>query len=421
MGYPVKASTTIYQGALVVLNAGYAVGATAAVGLIPIGRAKATVINASVTDGAYTVEVEPGIFLFANSTAGDAVAQANVGAKVYLVDDQTVALTSGYGARSIAGVAVAVETAGVWVAVGCELPCSSVPDTYGKGTTETVTSGAVSVSVPVTNISVTGTQAYTLASGTFKGQIKYCRCTVASTNPVGTLTPAAPTGFATIVFDKVGDDAVLRWNASAWELIGGTAADVYSQGATETVTSGAVSIAVPVTNVSVTGTQAFTLADGTFKGQLKYLRCSVAATTPVGTLTPTSPTGFSTLIFDKVGDDALLRWSGAAWELLGGRASDTYDQGTTETVTSAAVSPSVPLTNISTTGTVAYTLADGSFKGQLKYLRCTVAASTPQGTLTPATPTGFATAYFDAVGEAVILRWTGAAWEVAFSSGATIS
>jgi hypothetical protein len=61
------------------------------------------------------VKVWFGVFRFNNSSAGDAIAQANVGATVYGVDDQTVALTNGSGTRSAVGVVEAVDTSGVWV------------------------------------------------------------------------------------------------------------------------------------------------------------------------------------------------------------------------------------------------------------------------------------------------------------------
>ena len=116
--YPVKASTTCYQGGIAVLNAGYAAPATAATGLIAIGRFEETADNSAGAAGAISARVQKGIFLFANSASTDLIAQAEVGAACYLVDDATVAKTDGTGTRSRAGHIVAVETAGVWVQIG---------------------------------------------------------------------------------------------------------------------------------------------------------------------------------------------------------------------------------------------------------------------------------------------------------------
>jgi hypothetical protein len=218
IGFPVKTNVTVYQGGLCVLNAGYLAPATAAAGLIAVGRALKTVANAS-TDGAVSAEVESGCFLWANSAAADEIVAADLGQICYLVDDQTVAKTSLKGVRSVAGVVMKIETAGVWVLT--LPPAGIVSDqrvVYERGITETVTSGAVSPSVPVTLISTTGTVAYTLADGIFKGQLKYLRCSVGASTPHGTITPATPTGFAALEFTAAEQSAVMRWNGAAWEL-----------------------------------------------------------------------------------------------------------------------------------------------------------------------------------------------------------
>lgn len=124
--YPVEANTIIYAGALVALDANnYAVPASAAPGLVVIGRAERQVNNlngagypANVgTAGALNVRVQRGVFLFNNSAGGDAITLASIGQNCYAVDDNTVALTSGAGTRSIAGKIYDVDatTGEVWV------------------------------------------------------------------------------------------------------------------------------------------------------------------------------------------------------------------------------------------------------------------------------------------------------------------
>ena len=108
-----KGSTTIYKGSLVVLNAGYAAPGTTATGLIAIGRAKETTVNAGA-DGVtgYVVEVEQGIFPWVNA-AGDPILAAHVGADCYITDDQTVNITA--TGKSVAGKVVKLETGIAWV------------------------------------------------------------------------------------------------------------------------------------------------------------------------------------------------------------------------------------------------------------------------------------------------------------------
>jgi hypothetical protein len=116
--YPVKASTLVYQGSLVVIDAGYLAPGRTATGLIAVGRAEERIDNSAGAAGAISGRVKRGVFKFGNSSAGDAIAQADVGADCYIVDDQTVAKTNGSSTRSRAGKIVAVDSDGVWVQLG---------------------------------------------------------------------------------------------------------------------------------------------------------------------------------------------------------------------------------------------------------------------------------------------------------------
>jgi hypothetical protein len=112
---PVKASTKIWAGSLVVIDAGYAAPATTALGKIVVGRAEQTVDNSSGSAGAKVIEVRRGTFKWNNSASGDLIAQADVGKICYAVDDQTVAKTDATGTRSPAGIIMQVESDGVLV------------------------------------------------------------------------------------------------------------------------------------------------------------------------------------------------------------------------------------------------------------------------------------------------------------------
>lgn len=79
---------------------------------------------------------------------------------------------------------------------------------------------------------------------------------------------------------------------------------------------GALDPAVRFTDLQVDGTDAFTLADGTFTGQIKEIWCSAATTTPVGTLTPDNLSGLSTITFDAVDEYVKLLWNGTAWVVV---------------------------------------------------------------------------------------------------------
>ncbi|PPD36756.1 MAG: hypothetical protein CTY18_02940 [Methylomonas sp.] len=116
--FGVRANVRCFQGALAVLNGGYAAPGTAATGLVAIGRFEAEANNTGGAAGAMTARVKRGIFRFANSAAADLISAANVGADCFIVNDQTVALTNGTNTRSRAGRIVAVDGSGVWVQIG---------------------------------------------------------------------------------------------------------------------------------------------------------------------------------------------------------------------------------------------------------------------------------------------------------------
>ncbi len=115
--HPVAAAKKIYAGSLVVLNAtGYAEPGSTATTLTASGRAEAQVDNSSGADGALTITVRRGVFRFSNH--GDAVTRTEIGKSCYIVDDQTVAKTSGTSTRSVAGKVIDLDGSGVWVEVG---------------------------------------------------------------------------------------------------------------------------------------------------------------------------------------------------------------------------------------------------------------------------------------------------------------
>lgn len=114
--FPVAANVTCNSGAIAAFtgtatNVGPAVtGTTQRV----VGVFDETVTNGA-TAAAVTVRIRKGIFQFANSASSDEITRADIGNDAYLVDDQTVAKTSGSSTRSIAGKIVDVDAGGVWI------------------------------------------------------------------------------------------------------------------------------------------------------------------------------------------------------------------------------------------------------------------------------------------------------------------
>ena len=113
---PLLANAKVYQGGMVQIAAsGFAVAAVATAANVTIGIAKDTVDNSGGANGAATVDVDRGVFRFANSASGDLITRSEIGKTVYVVDDQTVAKTDNSGARPAAGTCYDVDAQGVWV------------------------------------------------------------------------------------------------------------------------------------------------------------------------------------------------------------------------------------------------------------------------------------------------------------------
>ncbi len=117
--FAVAAAKELFAGALICLNAaGDATPGEAALGLTAVGRCEGYVDNRNGQAGDQQVTVKAGVFRYDNSAAADAITVADVSKPCYIVDDHTVAKTSGAGTRSVAGRIHSVEDAGVFVAIG---------------------------------------------------------------------------------------------------------------------------------------------------------------------------------------------------------------------------------------------------------------------------------------------------------------
>jgi len=107
-----------FAGAIVCIEAGYAVPGKTATGLIAVGRCEKKLDTTNTAAGDLSVWVREGVFKWGNSTSTDEITQAEVGTLCYVVDDQTVAKTNGSSTRSVAGTVVRVDTDGVFVLMG---------------------------------------------------------------------------------------------------------------------------------------------------------------------------------------------------------------------------------------------------------------------------------------------------------------
>ncbi len=115
--FPVLANAIGFAGTMQAVNAsGFLTPGATSTTLKCVGVLHQPYNNTGGANGAISADVVRGIFgPFANSSAGDAIAQADVGADCFMVDDQTVAKTNGSSTRSVAGKVHYVDALGVWV------------------------------------------------------------------------------------------------------------------------------------------------------------------------------------------------------------------------------------------------------------------------------------------------------------------
>jgi len=113
IAYPVKGSTVIYDGALVMVVAGYAKPAADASGGKVVGVADFRADNSSGADGAIKVRVRRGVFHLDNADC----TQADVGSRIFVSDDHTITHTDPTN-HTKAGELLEIEsTGGAWVLV----------------------------------------------------------------------------------------------------------------------------------------------------------------------------------------------------------------------------------------------------------------------------------------------------------------
>lgn len=191
----------------------------------------------------------------------------------------------------------------------------------------------------------------------------------------------------------------------------------------ETVTSGALNPHVPMTYLSVTGTQAYSLADGTVIGQRKRIECRVAASTPVGTLTLNdAATGEPTThVFGAVGQMIEVEWTSTGWRLLTYRPA-----GTDAPAAGSTLNPLFLKHDITIADTQDWVLPDGEVPGQIQSFKVAAVSGTPVGTISGLFYDEDGSAdgtdiNFNAAADAAVVMWDGSRWDPISLTSATIS
>lgn len=229
--HPAKTGKVFFAGAMAMKGAdGYLVPAAATAGGRVMGIVELENHPSSDTtgkaDGAELINCRLGIWPLAMGATVDAVTKADEGNDVYVLDDQTISRLPGAG-RPVAGQLWLVEGTTAWVGIGYYTPKNDASDSdgtefQGAGSSEAFASpGALSVATEISLMTTDGTDAVSLADGLFAGQRKIVTVVAGTNTPLATITPATPSGFATVTaLGGVGDTVTFLWTGAAWVIAG---------------------------------------------------------------------------------------------------------------------------------------------------------------------------------------------------------
>lgn len=201
--------------------------------------------------------------------------------------------------------------------------------------------------------------------------------------------------------------------------------------------AGALALDQYETQLTISGTLAFTLAAPTVAGQRKRITCVSAASTPLGTVTVSSPddtTGFvlpSTLVFTAAGQSielvatSALKWRANSLRRAGVQILVIGTTVTTGMVMAANYSLSVTGT-VSSAASASRGLPNGIIPGEIIVVSQSTAASIPVGNieglyLTLANANATDLQAWGATTDTVTLQWNGARWLVIANSGVTVA
>ncbi len=221
---------------------------------------------------------------------------------------------------------------------------ASALDTIGAPSTgaptETITTGAATLTTLYTRLSTTGTKAYSLADGTVDGQEHIFEEITAATSPLGTLTVAtmdtAGGGVnALFVFTAVGQRLHLQWTGSAWHIIRKVKAGTQLLTIGTTVATGMGMC--ESYKLSVTGTVHSTstkgIPDGRVPGERIHVCVGTAAILPIGDIAITGllkTTLAAATSLANLTDTTMslwAEWNGAGWipcEFTAGSGTATF-------------------------------------------------------------------------------------------------
>lgn len=192
--------------------------------------------------------------------------------------------------------------------------------------------------------------------------------------------------------------------------------------------SGAINATTEITTLAVTGTDAYSMADGLYVGQRKIVRCILATGTPHGVVTPTTVSAYAiggtqpaSVDFMVAGQEVEYEWHADGWAIV-----NIVCAGVEAVTAGQAGNPLFQVHTAAIADTVDFLVTAGIYAGQKSRWVASANSGTPVGTLSGLfyLTTGAATGVdvnFNAASDAVDLEWSGARWFATSLTSATIS
>jgi hypothetical protein len=190
--------------------------------------------------------------------------------------------------------------------------------------------------------------------------------------------------------------------------------------------AGAVSASTYETHLTVSGTVAYTMGDGSIVGQRKRITCISGASTPLGTVTlngaqaayGSEPTAY---VFTTAGQYVEWEWTATGWKIV------ALGQAGIETVANAGTANPLCLVHqVEIADTVDFIQPDGLIAGQRSIWYATANSGTPVGTVSGLFYDEDFSAdgidvNFNAAADMADLVWVGPRWYAQALTSATIS
>lgn len=225
----VMAATICLQGTIAVRDpsTGWCKGGVAEVGAIALGFFGRNEIesvdgvydnSAGVSGGEIKARIIPGTRKLQNSTGGDALTIAHRGLDCFIVDNQTVALTSNGGTRSIAGKVIYIDTDGVDVEVGLAHAAPSLAAQGAQAGTAVAVAGVVTVGGAGGTISITANSRIVFSRKTKGGTPGLCYDAPSADRVVG--GPGVGSFKIRAYSDSGATAQVLDTSSFDWDIIG---------------------------------------------------------------------------------------------------------------------------------------------------------------------------------------------------------